>query len=146
MGPIEIIFCWQAVLCALVASVVAQAAKTLIDIRAEAAVRRLPVAVQDRLRRSVQPGRPMRLGKLRRKQSRLMTQVVVPGLAIVAGMAFAVLVPFVPEQLSGWFDSHEMAWWQELSGRAAWGAVCGQFANYAYDRVRNLVRHQGAAE
>ena len=112
MGPFEMLYGWQAVLCAIVAVGVTALVKTVLDLT---------------------------MGKDERKANRWVTCLVLPLTPILTGAIYAMLVPFLPEVITTWFADNDVAAWQQLLGKAAWGGACGQFANYLYDRLKKTM-------
>ncbi len=132
MGPLDSIICWQALLVALTASGFAQLTKTVIDItwgmRHETPTPTLADA--------------MKLGGALRAESLIINRLILPAAPIFGGFLFALLIPLHPENLSHYVESHEIVGWQARLIFGAWGAVCGQFADYAVSKVKDFLGTQ----
>lgn len=148
MGPLELLYGWQALLCAAACTGTAHLVKTIIDMVHDAKAKKLNEEAQAKLRDSVPPGgafrisgKPPTLGTLKRKQSLIITRIILPMTPIVVGMVYANAVPFLPEQLTEWLAANDVPTWQVMLGKAAWGGACGQFSNYLYDRIKKTMEH-----
>lgn len=113
MGPLEILYGWEAMLCAIVCSGVTQLVKTIFDITI------------------TQP---------KRRASLWINRVVMPLIPILTGAIYATVVPFLPDVLTAWFVENDVAQWQHIVGKAIWGGACGQFSTFLYDRVKRTMR------
>ena len=136
MGPVEILYCWQSVLCAMTAWGLAQLVKTSIDVwygRGD-------------LGRGTAPTMDTKLvaGKTVRKASVVINRIVLPVVPVVVGAVFAMAVPARPDVLTTHVAAHVEGWTGYLI-YAAWGAACGQFASFAYDKIRDLLQKKVAA-
>lgn len=112
-SPLDLLFSWQAILCAVACAGITQAVKASIDVAT---------------------------GPERRKASKVLSQLVLPMLPIWIGAAYAVLVPMAPDVLTQHLDAHEIDGWQRWLSLAAWGGACGQFSTYVYERVERLIK------
>lgn len=132
MGPLDSIICWQALLVALTASGIAQLVKTIIDItwgmRHETPTPTLADA--------------MKLGGALRAESLFINRLVLPMAPILAGFVFAMVVPLWPDNLRHYVDNHHIVGYQAGLIFGAWGAVCGQFADYAVSKVKDFLGTQ----
>jgi hypothetical protein len=109
MNPLDLIYCWQALLVAVACVGITQLAKTLID---------------------------STMGKERRKDSVVLTRFVLPMMPIVVGVLVAVLIPVRPEVLIDYVSARVNNTWGELSTYALWGGACGQFADYTFTKAK----------
>ena len=113
MGPLDLLYCWQALLCAVACTGTAQLAKTVLDL--------------------LWPG-----GRDARRANRWISRVFLPLMPIVAGVAYAVVVPARPEVLTAYVEAMEAGGgWLVY---AAWGGACGQFADYGYAKVTKALQ------
>lgn len=109
MGPLEMLYGWEAMLCAIACIGISQLVKTILEVSVK---KPWPVSVK---------------------------RLVLPMTPIFVGALYAMVVPFLPGPILEWYAANEVPTWQMLLGAAAWGAACGQFANYLYDRVKKLM-------
>lgn len=109
---VEPIGVWQVVLCAMTCGLLTEGLKRLLDTA---------------------------LGRERRKTSPAIT-LVLTAAPLVIGVAYALVVPFVPTAILDFLDAREVTGWQRLVGLGAWGFFCGSFGNWAYLVVRTLKR------
>lgn len=128
MGPLDVFLGWQALLTAVIAAMLMQLVKALID---------LGHAPAGGTGTKIADGREVR------RQSRILTRVILPALPPLIGAALALVLP-LPESLAEYVASAD-PWWLALAARAAWGAACGQFSDYLYSKVKSLLRHEAAA-
>jgi hypothetical protein len=113
MGPLELLYGWQALLCAFAANGVTQFVKTVLDLV---------------------------IGKDERRSIRWLNRLMLPATPIILGAIYAMLVPWLPEPMTEYLAAHNIQGVSELIGRAAWGAACGQFAAFLFDRVKETLR------
>jgi hypothetical protein len=132
---------WQAVLCALAASGVTQAVKTVIDIIYEKRWDALDEERREKLRARVKhgPSSSESVAKVVRKQSIIVTRLVLPITPIVVGFVYANLVPLLPETLVEYVSDNDVSGFWLVMAKGAWGGACGQFANYLYDRAKKTL-------
>jgi hypothetical protein len=71
-----------------------------------------------------------------RKRSVIVNRLVLPMTPIVVGALFAILVPARPDVINTYVEAHEVGWAKYLIF-AAWGAACGQFADYLWSKVKS---------
>lgn len=110
MGPLEMLYGWEAMLCAIACIGISQLVKTILEVTVD---KPWPIWVK---------------------------RLVLPMTPILVGALYAMAVPFLPPPILEWFaENGDIPLWRELLGAAAWGAACGQFANYLYDRVKKLM-------
>jgi len=112
-SPLDLIFSWQAILCATACVGITQLAKTSIDVA---------------------------IGAEKRKRSRALSLFVLPMMPIWIGATYALLVPMAPDVLTQHLDAHEIDGWQRWLSLAAWGGACGQFSTYVYERVERTLK------
>lgn len=128
MGPLDSIFCWQALLVALTASGITQFVKTIMDVT-WGTNDPTPTPTLDAAKA---------VGASIRRSKLILNRVVLPATPILAGCLFAMVVPVRPDNLSHYVDTHTMAWWQQYLTYGAWGAACGQFADYGVSKVKDF--------
>lgn len=112
MGPLDVFLGWEALLLAALTSMAMQLLKTVLDTA---------------------------VGVERRRASRVLTRIVLPGLPPVIGAVLALALP-VPESVGAYVADLPLA--LALLTRAAWGAAAGQFADYLYSKLKALVQHE----
>lgn len=66
-------------------------------------------------------------------------RLLLPLLPITIGFLVAAFVPLRPEFLVDYVNTHVQGWWWTTLSYGAWGAACGQFAGYSYDRLKDLL-------
>lgn len=111
-NPLDLMYSWQALLCAAACVGVTKLVKTILDIT---------------------------MGEKKRKSNKWVSKVVLPVTPIVVGSVYAAAVPLRPEVLSEYVSANLTGAWVWL-GYAAWGAACGQFSNFGYDRLREMLK------
>lgn len=129
MGPLDVFLGWEAILLATLVYMATQLGKTIVDMAFAERAKAVASA----------PNAPLSLGRERRRQSRVLTRVVLPALPPLLGAALALVLP-LPDSLAAWVGSQEL--WLALVARGAWGAACGQFADYLYSKLKALVLHE----
>lgn len=118
-SPLDLLFSWQAILCAAACVGITQLVKTSIDVA---------------------------IGASRRKRSRALSLFVLPMLPIWIGAAYALAIPMHPEVLGQYLTTQAIEGWPRALSLAAWGGACGQFSTYVYERVeRTLATGVGRA-
>lgn len=108
MGPLELIYSWQALLLALMVCGITHTTKTLLDYF---------------------------LGKEARKENVFVTRILLPSVAVVSGIVLAIVVPLRPEVLLNYADQYDLNWTRYLV-YGSWGGACGQFCDYFYSKVK----------
>lgn len=119
--PLEILYCWQALVIAATAAGMTRAIKTAIDATK---------------------------GTEWRKKKQWIGMVLLPTLAVFFGALIAVTIPLHPEILDNYIEHKIPAenWGQRYAAFALWGGACGQFSSYIYDRIVGLLRSIPAVE
>ncbi len=107
LGPLALMFSWQALLCAI----------------ACVGITKLPTMIIDRL-----------MGKAKRQANWWLTHLLYPMIPILIGILYATLVPLRPEVLTEYVTKSTEGLWQ-LVAYAAWGGACGQFSQVIYDKM-----------
>lgn len=107
--PLEILYCWQALLVALTAAGLVRFFKAIDDIA------------------------PTKW----RQTYPWMGTLVFPVLTILIAAGLAMIIPLRPDILNDYVDNKipEESWGLRLTAYGMWGGACGQFASYVYDRV-----------
>ena len=114
MGPLEVFYCWQSLLCACAIVGIMKAIVALIDLR---------------------------IGKEARQANKALSYFALPMLTVIIGFLFAVIVPMHPETLETYVEHHVASDMQRAYlVYGAWGAACGQFAQTLYDRASDLMK------
>ena len=111
MGPVEILYNWQAVLLAVGVAALVEGIKRAINVAAG--------------------------GSDKRKAMRWVTEVVLPLLPLFAGSLGAILVPLHPDKLTEYVTAHPSVKPWVVYG--AWGAAIGQFSDYLYQRAKSVM-------
>lgn len=128
MGPIEVLYCWQSLLCALSAAGLTQLVKTIIDIWWGHASPVPTPTVKDK----------QMVGKFLRQRQVIVNRLVLPMLPIIFGALYAITVPARPDAIATFVASHALGT-SALLVFAAWGGACGQFADYIVGKARDLL-------
>jgi len=116
MGPLEMMYGWQALLCATACVGVTKLVKTILDLV---------------------------VGAKKRKANRWLSKLVMPLTPIIIGAAYAALVPLRPEVLHEYVAAHAQGVW-EYFAFAGWGAACGQFATMLHSKLLDFTQHSKA--
>lgn len=112
MGPLEMMYGWQALLCAVACVGVTQAVKTILDLT---------------------------MGKEKRQANRWLCYVVLPMTPILVGALYGGLVPLRPEVLHEYVAEHAPGAWSYVAF-AAWGAACGQFSTMLHQKLKDFLK------
>ena len=127
MGPIEVLYCWQSLLCALTAGGATQLVKTIVDIWwGHNAIPTVGVGVK------------MAAGRTLRQNTVVINRLILPMTPVLVGAIYAVVVPARPDPLTSYIAAHVHGWTSYLI-YAAWGASCGQFSDYVVSKTKDLV-------
>lgn len=129
MGPIDILYCWEALLCAATCTGMTQLVKTIIDVATGNAAEAATPTVKDMVK----------VGKALRQRNIIVNRFVLPMTPIAVGALYALLVPARPAAILEYVAEHNIGWTAYLV-YAAWGASCGQFADYIWTKVKDLVQ------
>jgi hypothetical protein len=129
VGPLEILFSWQALLVVSGAVGLTQLVKTVYDVRMGQAS---PIDTPT-LRTAAKVGKALRKGNV------WMDRFVLPMCPIVFGACLAMLIPARPDPVVDYVKAHEIGKSSMLI-YAAWGAVCGQFADYLFAKVKTALK------
>lgn len=129
MGPLDSLFCWQALLIALMASGMTQLTKSVIDVVWGLRHETPTPTVADALK----------LGGALRRNTLIINRLLLPSVPILAGFLFAAFVPMRPDNLTHYVESHEIVSWQAHLIFGSWGAACGQFADYGVSKVKDFL-------
>ncbi len=113
MGPIDIFLGWQPLLIAGIAYMLTQLIKTTTD--------------------SV-------MGESKRKANKIVTRLVLPSVPPLLGACAAMLIPAYPESIVAYVSDNSLSATSALLIYGAWGAACGQFADYLYSKLTDLMR------
>lgn len=112
--PLEILFCWQALLVAITVAGILRFVKATMDAAK---------------------------GADWRKDRKWIELFLFPLSAIFLGAGVAVVLPLHPDVLQEYLDKvPEGQQWAIPAVYALWGGACGQFSSYTYDRVVAVLR------
>ena len=136
MNPLELLYSWQALLIAVAATGITQLVKTVIDIAWGHKDAEPTPTTKDALR----------VGEARRKRSVVVNRLVLPMTPIWTGALMAILVPIRPEAVMEYVTSQNIEGVGRLLVFAAWGAACGQFADYGFNKIKATLRDAGSRE
>jgi hypothetical protein len=134
MNPIEIIYSWQALLVACAATGLTQLTKVIIDI-GRGHRHAVPTPT---VRDMAKVGKELRESR-EELFNRVLNRLILPGLPIVYGTACACIVPARPEVIIEYAATHEIAGAGLYLLFAAWGAACGQFADYLFSKAKGAM-------
>lgn len=129
MGPLDSLFCIQAILVALVASGGTQLVKSVIDVVWGATHETPTPTVADALK----------LGGALRRNTLIINRLILPMTAPAVGFFFAALVALRPENLTHYVESHNIVGWQAFCIYGCWGGACGQFSDYFVSKVKDFL-------
>jgi len=127
MEPLVIFLGWQAFLVALVASSFTELTKRMINII---------LAVKDD-----NDGRLTmleRIGDEIRRETVFINTILLPALPLVFGAFGAWALPH-PEEMIEYMRTHALPVWKQHAAYAVWGAMCGQFSGWLFDRLRTTI-------
>ena len=128
-NPLDLVYSWQALLVVVVANGLTQLVKTLLDIYwGQTAPEETPT-VKD----------AARVGAAIRRKKLIVNRVGLPTLTVVTGALTAIVVPMRPEALIQYVAAQSITGWGAYAIYGAWGAACGQFASYVFDRVKEFL-------
>jgi hypothetical protein len=130
MGPIEILYCWQALLIAVAATGITQLVKTILDVTWGARHPTSTPSMSD----------AKKLGEELRKRSIIVNRFILPMTPILVGALLAIVIPAQPDVLIQYVrdNGHENSW-KVYMIYALWGGACGQFSSYGFDRVKTAL-------
>lgn len=117
MNPLEMMYSWQALLCAAACVSLTKLVKTVLDLS---------------------------MGKEKRKANRWVTKLVLPMTPVIVGLVYAIVVPLRPEILLSYAETHLSGVWLYL-GYAGWGAACGQFSTMLHGKAMDLLETSKAS-
>ena len=136
MNPLELLYSWQALLIAIAATGITQLVKTIIDIAWGHKDTEPTPTMKD----------AKRVGEALRKRNLIINRLVLPMTPIWTGALMAILVPIRPEAVMEYVTSQNIEGVGRLLVFAAWGAACGQFADYGFNKVKAALRDAGPRE
>lgn len=126
MNPLDLLYSWQAVLIAIAATGVTQLIKTVLDVVWGHKDAQPTPTVKD----------AKKVGEARRKRSLIVNRLVLPMAPIWTGALMASVIPIRPEALVEYITAQHIEGWGRILVFAAWGAACGQFADYGFSKVK----------
>lgn len=115
MGPLDILYSWQAILCALASNAGTQLLKSILDLK---------------------------MSKEKRNASKRI-HILLQVSPLILGAVYAMIIPWLPEPMLDYLADHDFQGHRVLLGRAAWGAACGQFAAFIFDKVKGMLASHG---
>jgi len=129
MNPLDILYCWQAVLVACAATGMTQLIKVSLDVL----LGHVDPAPTPTLKDMTAVGKDVR------KSNLFLNRVVFPTLPIVFGMACAAIIPARPDTITTFVTTKAIVGWQATLIYASWGAACGQFSDYIFSKVKGVM-------
>lgn len=112
--PLEILYCWQALMVAATAAGSVRAFTAMLDAYK---------------------------GPEWRKKREWIGLVMLPTMAVFIGAFVAVFIPIRPDVLDTYLEKlPEDQWLARSAVHALWGGACGQFSSYVYDRLVDILR------
>lgn len=127
MGPLDVFYCWQALVIATLASGCAELLKRFTDI-----VRGLKVDADGDGKIDMWEA----IGRELRRDAVVWNKILLPSSVLFFGAMWAVMLPVRPEVLMKYAATHAAG--KEILVFAGWGLVCGQFADYAFTKLKSL--------
>lgn len=117
MGPLELLYGWQALLCASACIGLTKLIKAIIDLS---------------------------LSKEKRRANPWLNALVLPMVPVVLGAIYAVAIPLRPEVLLAYTKSQELEGFLLYLAYAGWGAACGQFATTLHGKLKDFLQARSA--
>lgn len=111
-NPIEIFYCWQALVVALMVYMLTQLVKVAL---------------------------PLIITPKTEKGKTILKRVVMPSIPPLLGFLGSALLPLHPEVLIAYVSANIHNWAEEALIYGAWGAAVGQFADYIYSKVSKFL-------
>lgn len=127
MEQLAIFLGWQAFLVALVSSAFTELSKRVINIL-------LAVKNDNDGRLTMLE----RVGDDLRRETVFINTILMPALPLVFGALGAWVLPH-PEEMILYMKTHTMPMWKMHAAYAVWGAMCGQFSGWLFDRLRSTI-------
>jgi len=130
VNPIEVLYCWQALLIAGLAAGTTQLVKTLYDIRRGTKSIIETPTVKD----------AVKVGKMLRKDNdAIINRVVLPACPIFFGACYAMLIPARPDVIMAYIAAHHIGA-SAYFIYAGWGAACGQVADHVVSKTLKIFK------
>lgn len=135
MGPLELMYSWQALACAAASVGVTRLVKTIIGL----------VYLQRERKRAMKGPGPYRTAEVKeaakeaRQANVWVTRVALPLTAIVTGAVYALLVPLRPEVLIEYVSEHLSGFWVYMA-YLGWGGACGQFSTALHEKLKSFLK------
>ena len=120
MNPLEILYSWQSLFLAIVIAGITQSVKHGVDIYLES-------------RQGDSPGK--KTGREIRQQNALVNNTLLPLFPLFLGSLLGAFLPIQPEPLVLYVTTHRSS----SVVYAMWGASVGQFADYIFQRAKQLL-------
>lgn len=120
MNPLEILYSWQSLFLAIVIAGITQSVKHGVDIYLEG-------------RQGDSPDR--KTGREIRQQNALVNNTLLPLFPLFLGALLGAFLPIQPEPLVLYVTTHHSS----SAVYAMWGASVGQFADYIFQRAKQLL-------
>lgn len=118
LGPLSLMYSWQALLCATAAFSVTRLVKAVMDVT---------------------------IGREKRKTSPWISQVALPLVPVLIGALYAVVVPLRPQVLIDYSSANLSGFWSYV-GYAGWGAACGQFSTMLHQKLKDFLQSKRVDE
>lgn len=129
MSPLDLLYSWQALMVAIVATGITQLLKTILDVTLGKAAPESTPGIKEMAK----------VGMDKRKSNVVVNRFVLPMAPILVGFIYAMLVPIRPEALIEYVTAHVPEVWQQYLVFGSWGAACGQFADYGFSKVKSAL-------
>lgn len=109
MNPIEIFYCWQALIVTVIVYMLTQLVKVILNSRA--------------------------YFKVNANRQWWLKRVILPGVPPLLGFITAASLPLHPDVMVAFFAEHAAPAAAITASYGAWGAAVGQFTDYLYSKV-----------
>ena len=123
LGPLNVFICWQTILFSIGIALASHGIKTIMDL----IIGHYSGADHEK----------SKIGKDIRKNSKLITGILVPSIPLVVGSLLALFVPLTPDVLVTYVKGLKNGWLVLMF----YGATCGVVADYVYNHYKkNFVK------
>lgn len=133
-NPLDLLYSWQGIMVAIAATGVTQLLKTVLDIVWGQVDPKSTPTVKD----------AARWGATMRRRSLIVNRLVLPMFPILVGFIMALIIPIHPDVLIQYVDTNHIEGFGRHMVFGAWGAACGQFASYTFDKVKDAFQTKSA--
>lgn len=114
LGPLSLMYSWQALICATACVGITRLFKTILNLT---------------------------MGLEKRKANKWISQLLLPMFPVLVGGLYAALIPLRPEVLVEYAEANLDGAWAYV-GYAGWGAACGQFATMLHGKLKDFLAGQ----